>query len=175
MVYLRAVFPRIRWDFTGTALESRRDPAGPPDMNAKPIAIASDHAGYDLKVMLIEDLAAMGLSVLDLGTNGHESVDYPDFGHALAEAITAGKAASGILVCGTGIGISIAANRHDGIRAAVCHDETSARLAREHNDANVLALGARLVGPEVAKDCLRAFINTEFAGGRHARRVAKLG
>jgi ribose 5-phosphate isomerase B len=139
------------------------------------IAIASDHAGYELKSTLIEELKAKGYEILDLGTNGPESVDYPDFGKALAEALGAGKANRGVAVCGTGIGISIAANRYPGIRAAVCHDETSARLAREHNDANILALGARLLGSEVAKDCLKAFLTTKFAEGRHAPRVAKLG
>ena len=144
-------------------------------MQVKPIAIASDHAGFELKSMLIEELGALGREVLDLGTDGPGSVDYPDFGNALAEALTAGRADLGVLVCGTGIGISIAANRHPGVRAAVCHDQTSARLAREHNDANVLALGARLIGAEVAKDCLRTFLSTPFAEGRHAPRVAKLG
>lgn len=144
-------------------------------MQVKPIAIASDHAGFELKSMLIEELGALGREVLDLGTDGPGSVDYPDFGNALAEALTAGRADLGVLVCGTGIGISIAANRHPGVRAAVCHDQTSARLAREHNDANVLALGARLIGAEVAKDCLRTFLSTRFAEGRHAPRVAKLG
>ncbi len=117
----------------------------------------------------------MGHEVLDLGTNGTGSVDYPDYGGALAEAIASGKADRGVAVCGTGIGISIAINRHPGVRAAPCHDETSARLARAHNDANVLALGARLIGSEVAKDCLRAFLETGFDEGRHAARVAKLG
>lgn len=144
-------------------------------MQAKPVAIASDHAGFELKALLIDELRALDREVLDLGTDGPASVDYPDFGHALAEAVAAGRADFGVLACGTGIGISIAANRHRGIRAAVCHDQTSARLAREHNDANVLALGARLIGTEVAKDCLRTFLGTKFADGRHARRVAKLG
>ncbi len=145
-------------------------------MPEKAIAIASDHAGYDLKSLLIEELKALGHEVLDLGTHDSSaSVDYPDFGHALAEAIASGKAERGVAVCGTGIGISIAVNRHAGVRAAVCHDETSARLAREHNDANVLALGARLIGPEVAKDCLKTFLETEFSKGRHTPRVAKLG
>lgn len=144
-------------------------------MPTKTVAIACDHAGIDLKEILAQDLGAMGCEVLDLGTHGPASVDYPDFGHAMAEAITAGRAGAGVLICGTGIGISIAANRHPGVRAAVCHDATSARLAREHNDANVLALGARLVGVEVAKECLKTFMSTEFAGGRHARRVEKLG
>ncbi len=144
-------------------------------MPEKAIVIASDHAGYDLKSLLIEELKALGHEALDLGTHDSASVDYPDFGHALAEAIVSGKAERGVAVCGTGIGISIAVNRHAGVRAAVCHDETSARLAREHNDANVLALGARLIGPEVAKDCLKTFLETEFSKGRHAPRVAKLG
>ena len=144
-------------------------------MTAKPIAIASDHAGYELKQILVEELGALGYEALDLGTDGPDSVDYPDFGDALAKAIAEGRAERGVLVCGSGLGIAMAANRHAGVRAAPCHDETSARLTREHNDANVLALGARLVGIEVAKDCLRTFLKTEFEGGRHARRVAKLG
>lgn len=144
-------------------------------MSKNTIALAADHAGFELKDLLKQDLEEMGYEVLDLGTNARESVDYPDYGKALADALAAGKAARGVLVCGTGIGISIAANRNPAVRAAVCHDETSARLAREHNDANVLALGARLIGPEVARDCLKAFLQTEFAGGRHSGRVAKLG
>ncbi len=144
-------------------------------MSRKPIAIASDHAGYDLKTILAQELAEMGYEVLDLGTDGPQSVDYPDFGAALAKAVQAGDAERGILICGTGIGISMAANRYPGVRAAVCWDETSARITREHNDANVLALGARLLGVEVAKDCLRTFLSTDFAGGRHVGRVAKLG
>ena len=144
-------------------------------MSRKPIAIASDHAGYDLKTILAKELAEMGYEVLDLGTDGPQSVDYPDFGSALAEVVRTGEVDRGILICGTGIGISMAANRHPGVRAAVCWDETSARLTREHNDANVLALGARLLGVEVAKDCVRTFLSTDFAGGRHAGRVAKLG
>lgn len=144
-------------------------------MPAKPIAIASDHAGFELKKTLAEDLVRMGYEVLDLGTDGPGSVDYPDFGQSVARAVQEGTVDRGVLICGTGIGISMAANRHAGVRAALCHDETSSRLAREHIDANVLALGARMLGVEVAKDCLRTFLTTEFAGGRHARRVAKLG
>lgn len=144
-------------------------------MPDKPIAIASDHAGVALKSELIEEIQALGHQVLDLGTKGPDSVDYPEFGAALAKAVLSGQADRGVVICGTGIGISIAANRHPGIRAAPCHDATSARLAREHNDANVLALGARLIGIEVAKECLRTFLATDFAGGRHARRVAMLG
>ena len=112
--------------------------------------------------------------VLDLGTSGPDSVDYPDFGRAVAEAVASGRADLGVVVCGTGIGISIAANRNPGVRAAQCHSGLEARLAREHNDANVLALGSRIIGVEAARDALHAFLNTEFAGGRHAGRVAKL-
>lgn len=143
-------------------------------MAEKPIAIASDHAGFELKNLLIEELQALGLAVLDLGTEGPESVDYPDFGYRVAAAIESGQALRGVAVCGTGIGISIAANRSPAVRAALCHDETTARLARQHNDANVLVLGSRIVGSEVAKDCLRAFLGTDFSGGRHGPRVAKL-
>src|SRR5690606_38916259 len=110
-----------------------------------------------------------------LGTDSTASVDYPDFGRRLARTVAEGKVRRGVIICGTGIGISIAANREPKVRAALCHDATSARLARQHNDANVLALGARLVGVEVARDTLRAFLETEFEGGRHAGRVAKLG
>lgn len=144
-------------------------------MAAGPIAIASDHAGVELKAALIEELKSTGAPVLDLGTGGPESVDYPDFADALARAVLEGKASRGVLVCGTGIGISMAANRHKGIRAAHCRDTTDARFARLHNDANVIALGARTTGIEVAKDCLRTFLATPFEGGRHKRRVDKLG
>ena len=138
------------------------------------VAIACDHAGVELKRTLKEWLVGRGQTVLDLGTDGPDSVDYPDYGHAMAEAIESGQAACGVLICGTGIGISIAANRHAGIRAAVCHDVTTARLARLHNDANVLALGARILGPGVALDCLGAFLSTAYEGGRHDGRIAKL-
>ena len=138
------------------------------------IAVASDHAGFDLKEVLKRDLQEAGHDVLDLGTNSTASVDYPDFGQAMAEAIASGRAGRGVLVCGTGIGISIAANRNLQVRAAVAHDVTSARLSREHNDANVITFGARLIGAEVARDALKVFLKTAFEGGRHAGRVAKL-
>lgn len=142
----------------------------------KVIAFASDHAGVALKRALIETLNAMdGYAPLDLGPTTEDSVDYPDYGAKTAKAVTSGQAAMAIIICGSGIGISIAANRHKGIRAALCMNSTMARLAREHNDANVLALGARLIGTEIAKDCMRAFLATAFAGGRHAGRVEKLG
>ncbi|HEV7370940.1 ribose 5-phosphate isomerase B [Arenibaculum sp.] len=144
-------------------------------MSGEKIAIASDHAGVELKAALKQVLASAGCEVLDLGTDGSASVDYPDFADALAARMRAGDVARGVLICGTGIGIGIAANRHKGVRAALCHDVTSARLSRQHNDANVLVLGARMVGAEVARDCLLAFLETPFEGGRHERRVAKLG
>ena len=138
------------------------------------VAIASDHAGVALKSELTEELSQLGMTALDLGTNTEDSVDYPDMANVLAKALKDGRASRGVLICGSGLGISIAANRHAHIRAVPCHDSLSARLARQHNDANVLALGARLIGIETAKDCLRTFIETEFEGGRHKRRVAKL-
>lgn len=141
---------------------------------SKVVAIASDHAGVELKALVKTELEGMGLSVLDLGTQGTNSVDYPDFADAVAAAMKDGKAARGVLICGTGIGISMAANRHRHIRAAVCHDASSARLTRAHNDANVLALGARLIGPEAARDCVRMFFGTAYEGGRHQRRIDKM-
>lgn len=143
-------------------------------MPTETIAIAADHAGYELKETLAKDLAGMGHRVLDLGTDGPASVDYPDYANAVAKAIETGEASRGVLICGSGIGIAMAANRHRSLRAAPCHDVTSARLARAHNDANVLSLGARFIGIEVARDCLRVFLSTEFEGGRHQRRVAKM-
>lgn len=139
------------------------------------IAIASDHAGYALKEQLKPCIQSMGHELLDLGTDSTDSVDYPDFGHAIAQAITSGKATLGIAICGSGIGISIAANRHAGVRCALCHDGLSAQLAREHNNANVLALGARLIGSETARECVTRFIESNFLGERHQTRVDKLG
>ncbi len=136
------------------------------------VAVAADHGGYDLKCALLPELAALGLDVLDLGTFGPDSVDYPAFAEAVALALGEGRAQRGLLICGTGIGMTMAANRHRHIRCALVHDATTARLARQHNDANVLALGGRTLGNEVAKDCLKVFFSTTFEGGRHARRVA---
>ena len=143
-------------------------------MPPETIVVASDHGAVELKDLLTKELEGRGFSVLDLGTNGPDSVDYPDYADALASAIRDGRASRGILLCGSGIGMSIAANRHREIRAALVHDNLSARLARQHNDANVLVMGGRFIGLEVAKDCLTAFLDTEFDGGRHARRVAKM-
>jgi ribose 5-phosphate isomerase B len=140
----------------------------------KPILIASDHAGFHLKGVVIAHLRTRDLPVADLGTHSEASVDYPAFGARMAEALAAGEGERGVLICGTGIGIAMAANRHPHVRAAVCHDVSSARLARRHNDANVLALGARLIGEVAALDCVDAFLETAFEGGRHARRVDQL-
>lgn len=138
------------------------------------VALGADHAGVALKATLRDALEAAGHPVLDLGTQGDASVDYPAFGEAVAVAVTEGRARFGVLVCGTGIGIAIAANRTPGIRCANVHDATGARLTRAHNDANVIAFGARLTGPEVALDALRAFLSTPYEGGRHDRRVRML-
>ena len=138
------------------------------------IALAADHAGYLLKDELAAWLREQGHDVSDLGTNGPESVDYPQFGAKLARAVAAGDADRGIAVCGSGIGISIAVNREPACRCARVDDPLSAQLAREHNDANVLALGARLIGSDMAKACVLAFLDTNFAGGRHQRRVDEL-
>jgi ribose 5-phosphate isomerase B len=140
------------------------------------IAIASDHAGYPLKALLADELAALGHAVADLGAaDSTTSVDYPDFGRACAQAVAGGEAEMGVIVCGSGIGISIAANRVPGARCALVHDNLTARLARQHNDANMIAFGARLIGSETAKDALKAFLDTPFDGGRHAGRITKLG
>ena len=138
------------------------------------MALAADHAGYELKDALIAWLRDAGHEAIDLGTNGPDSVDYPDFGARLARAVAAGEAERGIAVCGSGIGISIAVNRNPACRCARVDDPLSARLAREHNDANVLAFGARLIGPDMAKACILAFLDTPFSGGRHQRRVDQL-
>lgn len=140
----------------------------------EPIAIAADHAGVEMKAQLVKELQAVGFTPIDLGTHSTESVDYPDFAHEMAARVKQGEVSRGILICGSGIGISIAANRHAHIRAALCHNGLEAKMARKHNDANILALGARMIGIETAKDCLHSFLKTEFEGGRHQRRVEKI-
>jgi len=137
------------------------------------IAIASDHAGYEFKENLKAHFADQ-VEWLDLGTNSLDAVDYPEYGQKMGEAIKGGKVERGIVICGSGIGISIAANRYPELRSALCMNTTMARLARSHNDANVLALGARLIGAELAVDIVKTFMNTEFEGGRHQRRVDKM-
>jgi len=138
------------------------------------IAIGSDHAGYLLKADIIKFLESKGLEVKDFGTNGPESVDYPDFGQAVAEAVSNKECEKGIIICGSGIGISIAANKVSGIRAALCTDSYMAKMSRQHNDANILAIGERVIGPGVAFDIIETWLNTEFLGGRHQNRVTKI-
>jgi ribose 5-phosphate isomerase B len=138
------------------------------------VALASDHAGFALKAMLVDELRASGHEVLDLGSDSEASVDYPDYGRALGEAIAHGRAEWGVAVCGSGIGISIAVNRIAGARCALVTSGLMARLARQHNDANCIALGSRIIGVETARDCVAQFLATAFEGGRHAGRVAKL-
>jgi len=138
------------------------------------IALGSDHAGLPLKRAILAALEADGHAVLDAGTHDEASVDYPDFAHAVAAKVASGEAAFGVLVCGSGIGMSIAANRHPAIRAVVLHNTTEARLTRAHNDANIACFGARTTGVEVALDALAIFLATPFEGGRHERRVAKI-
>ncbi len=138
------------------------------------IAIASDHAAFDLKAELAAHIAGLGHDVLDLGPDNTASVDYPDYGYKLAEAIASGAAERGVALCGSGIGIAIAANRNPAVRCALVSEPLSASLARSHNDANAIAMGARLIGPEMAKACVEAFLATDFLGGRHAGRVDKL-
>ena len=138
------------------------------------IALGSDHAGLPLKKIIRGYLDERGVEVEDVGTHDSESCDYPDFAFVVAEAVSSGRADSGVLVCGTGTGMAIAANKVSGARAAMCSSEIQARLAREHNDANILALGARLQGDDLALAILQAFMDGDFAGGRHARRVQKI-
>ncbi len=138
------------------------------------IVIGSDHAGLGLKNVIKQTLLAQGLAVIDVGTEGPDSCDYPDFAHKACAAVIGGDVRFGILVCGTGIGMSMVANRYADIRCALLHDTTGARLTRAHNDANMIALGARMTGEEVALDIVKVFLNTPSEGGRHARRVQKI-
>ena len=153
----------------GLAIPHRRD-----YVTAMKIALASDHAALDLKTALAEWLSGDGHEVTDLGPHSPDSVDYPDFGYMLADAVGTGDAERGIALCGSGIGISIAVNRNPQVRCALVSEPLSAALSREHNDANVLAMGARLTGIEMAKACVTAFLDTNYAGARHQRRVDKL-
>jgi ribose 5-phosphate isomerase B len=138
------------------------------------IAIGCDHAGPALKGVLAAALREAGHTVLDMGTHDDSRVDYPDFAHAVCAAVEQGRAQRGVLICGTGVGMAIAANRHPGIRCAVAGETTTARLCREHNDANVIAMGARLIDAAAARDILRVFLATPFEGGRHVQRLDKL-
>jgi len=143
-------------------------------MNVKKFYIATDHAGYALKAYVKDFVIELGHEIVDLGPDSADRVDYPDFAKKCADAVIAEEGSFGILICGTGIGISISANKVAGIRAALCHDTYTATLTRQHNDANILCFGERVVGKGVIEDMIKAFINTEFEGGRHAGRVAKI-
>ncbi len=143
-------------------------------MLPKKIVIGSDHAGFESKEHARREIEKLGLDVVDKGTVNQESVDYPDFGAAVGRAVATGEAERGVLLCGSGIGIAIAANKVPGVRAAVCWNEESARLAREHNDANVICIGARLIEPDLAARMIRIFLETDFAGGRHTQRIEKI-
>ena len=140
----------------------------------KKIGIASDHAGYEMKEFLVGYLNAMGYEVLDFGAHSPESVDYPDYAHPLAEAVESGQVPLGIALCGTGVGMSITLNKHQGIRAALCWTAEIAHLARQHNDANVLVMPGRFIGTEEADMIMTEFFNTSFEGGRHQRRIDKI-
>ncbi|MFA5591953.1 MAG: ribose 5-phosphate isomerase B [Micavibrio sp.] len=139
------------------------------------LGITSDHGGFALKEFLKKNFNAVPVEWVDFGTDSENSVDYPDFGKKLADAVASGELALGVAICGTGIGISIACNRNPAIRAALCADTTMARLAREHNDAQILCLGGRVTGAETALDILKTFLESPFEGGRHQRRIDKLG
>lgn len=143
-------------------------------MEPQKIAIGSDHAGFESKERAKSELLALGVEVVDKGTHNLDSVDYPDFGAAVARAVASGEVERGVLICGSGIGVSIAANKIPGARAALCWNEETTRLAREHNDANVLCFGARFIDPALAARMVRLFLETEFSGERHTRRVEKL-
>ena len=136
--------------------------------------IGTDHAGFEIKKDIENILNRLNCDVVDLGTYSKESVDYPDFGHKVARAVLKDEGSFGVVVCGTGIGISISANKHKGIRAALCHDAYSAKMARAHNDANILAFGQRMVGLGVIESMIEAFVTTSFEGGRHLKRVEKI-
>lgn len=139
------------------------------------VAIGCDHGGFNLKREILQYLTEQGITYEDFGTHSAESVDYPDYALKVAEAVKTGQADRGILICGTGIGIGIAANKIPGIRAALCHDTFSAKASRQHNNANILTLGERIIGPGLAKEIVAAWLTTEFEGGRHERRVEKIG
>ncbi len=142
--------------------------------NVKKIIIGCDHGGYELKLEVIKHLTENGIDVVDVGTNSTASCNYPDYAHALCKKIQDGEAPCGILICGTGIGMSMTANKHRGIRAALCGDTFSAEKTRQHNNANVLCMGARVIGPGLALDIVDAFLNATFEGGRHETRIAML-
>jgi ribose 5-phosphate isomerase B len=141
---------------------------------SKPIAIGADHAGYEYKSMIIDMLQGKGVQIKDLGTHSKDSVDYPDFAHPVANAVENGEAACGILICGSANGVAITANKHQGIRAAICWTNNIATLARQHNNANIICIPSRFVSPPTAEEMVNIFLSTAFEGGRHQNRVAKM-
>jgi len=153
---------------------SQKDSSGPSDVQGKVVAIGSDHGGFQYKEMLKTFLEELGYSVMDVGTDSEAACDYPDFAYAVAHAVASGSAWRGIMIDGAGVGSSIVANKVPGVRAACCQNEFVAHNSREHNDANLLTLGSRVIGSEVAKEIVRIWLATPFAGGRHAKRVEKI-
>jgi ribose 5-phosphate isomerase B len=141
---------------------------------SKPVAIGADHAGYEYKTVIVDLLQHKGLQVKDFGTHSNNSVDYPDFAHPVANAVESGEAGCGILICGSGNGVAITANKHQGVRAAICWLADLARLSREHNNANILCIPARFVSTPAAEEMVNVFLNTNFEGGRHEKRVEKM-
>lgn len=141
---------------------------------SKPVAVGADHAGYEYKAMIIDMLQGKGVQIKDFGTTGKDSVDYPDFAHPVSNAVENGEAACGILICGSANGVAITANKHQGIRAAICWTNNIATLARQHNDANVICIPARFVSPPTAEEMVNIFLSTAFEGGRHQERVTKM-
>jgi ribose 5-phosphate isomerase B len=137
-------------------------------------AIGCDHAGFELKQEILLLLEGLHIQVVDFGTDGNKSVDYPDYGEKVAQAVSSGKVERGILICGTGIGMSIVANKFPGVRASLCQDVFSARMSRLHNDANILVLGGRVIGKDIAKEIVKTWIDTSFEGDRHRRRLDKI-
>ncbi len=166
---IRQIVQRVVQSLTSPAASVSDVPTG-----RKVVAIGADHGGYEMKEALKADLAALGLEVLDVGTNNKEAVDYPDFAHAVAQAVSTGRAWRGIMIDGAGIGSCIVANKVPGVRAGMAYDVSSANNSREHNDTNVLTLGAGLIGLALAKQIVKVWLTTEFAGGRHAPRVDKI-
>jgi ribose 5-phosphate isomerase B len=156
------------------ATTAHRNPGANPATGSLVIAIGADHGGYSMKQMLIGELEKAGYQVIDCGTGSTDSVDYPDFAFAVAQLVSQAKAARGVIIDGAGIGSCMTANKVPGVRAAMCYDQASAFNSREHNNANVLTLGAGLLGDNLAKQVLQTWLNNDFAGGRHARRVDKI-
>ncbi len=174
---LREIVLRVIQQTTGlvpTGADFAPVPSSKPDTMKQSVAIGADHGGYELKEILKQELAEAGYSVIDVGTNSKDAVDYPDFAHAVASQVASGNAWRGVILDGAGIGSCMVANKVPGVRAALAYDLSSAINSREHNDANVLTLGAGLIGVNLARQILKTWLETPFAGGRHSRRVEKI-